>query len=133
MFDRLIKPDISAPGNRIRGLLAPGSKLAKTASRAGGWDGNGARLELSGRAWRRRRCPGGGAGAQLAAEACAAGVRVLLQMGAQDLKLGLLAAGAGSLNVAASVGRGKAPTVIAGETDRVGQSLRSADLRVGCE
>ena len=44
------------------------------------------------------------------------GVRMLLQLGAQDLKTGLLVAGAGSWNIAASVARGKGATVIAGET-----------------
>ena len=28
-YDHLIKPDLVAPGNRIRGLLAPGSTLAQ--------------------------------------------------------------------------------------------------------
>ena len=29
MFDHLVKPDIAAPGNRIKGLLVQGSTLAK--------------------------------------------------------------------------------------------------------
>src|SRR4029078_9361151 len=104
-------------GNRVRGLLAPGSKLAKTHPELVVGTGNGARLELAGTSMA-AAAVSGAAALVLSSQPKLAplGVRGLLQMGAQDLKLGLLAAGAGSLNVAASVGHGKAPTVIAGES-----------------
>jgi serine protease AprX len=47
-YDRLIKPDLVAPGNRIRGLLAPGSTLAREYPELVIDSGRGAQLELSG-------------------------------------------------------------------------------------
>ena len=47
-FDHLIKPDISAPGNKIRGLLAPGSMLAREHPELVIDTTEGKRLQLSG-------------------------------------------------------------------------------------
>ena len=47
-FDRLIKPDLAAPGNRIRGLLAPGAALAREHPELVVGSGKDAQLELSG-------------------------------------------------------------------------------------
>ncbi len=46
--DRLIKPDLVAPGNRIRGLLAPGSTLAQEHPELVIGSGRAAQLQLSG-------------------------------------------------------------------------------------
>ena len=47
-YDRLIKPDLVAPGNRIRGLLAPGSTLAREYPELVIGSGRDAQLQLSG-------------------------------------------------------------------------------------
>ena len=47
-FDHLIKPDLLAPGNKIRGLLAPGSTLAKEHPELVIDTTEGKRLQLSG-------------------------------------------------------------------------------------
>ena len=47
-FDQLIKPDLVAPGNRIRGLLAPGSTLAREHPELVIGSGRDAQLQLSG-------------------------------------------------------------------------------------
>src|SRR5688500_19038851 len=114
-FDQLVKPDIAAPGNRIRGLLAPGSRLAKDHPELVVGTGNSARLELSGTSMAAATVSGAAAlvlSSQPKLKPL--GLRLLLQLGAQDVRPGLLIAGAGSLNVAASVSKG-APTIIAGE------------------
>ena len=47
-FDRLVKPDLLAPGRRVRSLLAPGSTLAQRYPEKVIGSGRSARLELSG-------------------------------------------------------------------------------------
>ena len=47
-FDRLVKPDLVAPGRRVRSLLAPGSTLAQRYPEKVIGSGRSARLELSG-------------------------------------------------------------------------------------
>ena len=123
LVDRLIKPDVAAPGNRILGLLAPRSTLAREHPELVIDTVDGKRLELSGTSmaaavvsgatallldWHRGLAP--------------AGVRLLLQATA-TLPPGapLLAAGAGSINVLAAVtgplGESSPVTsVISGET-----------------
>src|SRR5688572_25184728 len=110
MFDHLVKPDIAAPGNRIKGLLVAGSTLAKEHPELVMGTGNGARLELS--------------GTSMAAAAVVlstqpklkpVAVKFMLQMGAQDQNFGFLLAGVGSLNAAASIARGHGAIVISGE------------------
>ena len=48
LYDSLIKPDLLAPGNRIRGLVSPGSTLVKQHPELVIGTGRDARLELSG-------------------------------------------------------------------------------------
>ena len=86
-FDHLIKPDLAAPGNRIRGLLAPGSTLAKEHPELVMATGGGARLELSGTSMA-AAVVSGAAALVLSSQPKLAplGVRVLLQLGAQDLR-----------------------------------------------
>src|SRR5688572_15553963 len=130
LFDHLIKPDVVAPGNRIRGLLAPGARLAKEHPELVLGTGSGKRLELSGTSMAAAAVSGAAAlvlGSQK--NLAPLGVRMVLQLGAEDLKLGLLAAGAGSINVAASVARGQFDTVIAGESIRSsGRSFGSSAM-----
>ena len=104
-YDRLIKPDLVAPGNRIRGLLAPGSTLAKEYPELVIGTGRGAHLELSGTSMAAAVVSGAAA---LAVEnshrASPLAVFAALQHGSEYRpRTSLMAAGAGSLNYAPTI------------------------------
>jgi serine protease AprX len=106
LFDRLVKPDIAAPGRRLHSLYAPGSTLAKRFPEKLVSD-NGALglFELSGTSMAAGVVSGAAA---LVFEAnpklTPLQARIALQMGAVYMKQeGLVGAGAGSLNAAAAV------------------------------
>ena len=127
LYDHLIKPDVVAPGNKIRGLIAPGSTIAREHPELITGTGRDARIELSGTSMatpvvsgavaallegKRRMTPGA--------------VRILLQYSAEPLKgEGLFAAGAGSLNLTAArqlqLRGAVAETQVAGNAVRAGQ------------
>jgi serine protease AprX len=135
LYDRLIKPDMVAPGNRIRGLLAPNSTIAKTRPELITGVGRDARIELSGTSMAAPFVAGAVAGLLEGNRRLSPGaVRILLQYSAEPLfKEGLLGGGAGSLNLAAARelqlrGRVEA-TVVAGNTVEAGQVVfASKDL-----
>jgi serine protease AprX len=105
LFDRLIKPDLVAPGNRIESLAAPGSTLVTKYPELVTGSGSSARLTLSGTSM--AAGVASGAVALLAnayPAAPAEGIRHQLQRTA----IGLLAsnpfsAGAGAVNIAAAL------------------------------
>jgi serine protease AprX len=104
LFDRLVKPDVVAPGNRIRGLLAPGSTLATEHPELVTGTGRSARIELSGTSMAAPAVSGAVASLLQAKRQMSAGaVRILLQYSAEPLRSqGLLGAGAGSINLVAA-------------------------------
>src|SRR5262245_33341164 len=117
-IDGLLKPDLLAPGNKIRGLLAPGAAIAQQNPQLV----VGNRLELSGTSMSSAVVAGSVAllldgNQKLNPET----IRALLQLGAERLPdLGIIREGAGSLNVLASVsiaatGNANLDTSIAGE------------------
>ena len=136
LYDRLIKPDVVAPGNRIRGLVAPNSTLAKARPELITGVGRDARIELSGTSMATPVVSGAvaslieGSRRQLTPGA----VRILVQFSAEPLfEEGLLGGGAGSLNLAAArelqVRGAVRETVVAGNTVGSGQVVfASRDL-----
>jgi serine protease AprX len=104
-FDHLIKPDVAAPGTRIRSLLAPASTLGLEHPELVVGEGRAAQLELSGTSM--AAAVVSGAAALLIDEAPAMSqseLRRRLQETASRVgATGLLQAGAGSLNVAAAL------------------------------
>jgi serine protease AprX len=104
MIDRLVKPDVVAPGNRIRGLVAPGSTLAKEHPELVTGTGRNARIELSGTSMAAPVVAGAVAGLMEATKRVSPGaMRILLQYSAELLHSeGLLGAGAGSVNLVAA-------------------------------
>jgi serine protease AprX len=103
MFDRLIKPDVVAPGNRIRGLLAPGSTLAKEHPEQVTGTGRDARIELSGTSMAAPVVSGAIAGLLERRRLSPGAARILLQYSAQPLMSeGVLGGGAGSVNLVAA-------------------------------
>jgi serine protease AprX len=117
-FDRLIKPDLVAPGTRIRSLLAPNSTLGEAHPEMVIGTGPARQLELSGTSM--AAAVVSGAAALLIDEAPAirqSELRWRLQKTASRVgKLGLLQVGAGSLNVAAALQfPSSVPVTIAGE------------------
>jgi serine protease AprX len=127
MYDRLIKPDLVAPGNRIRGLLAPNSTLAATHPELITGTGRDARIELSGTSMAAPFVAGAVAGLLEGNRRLSPGaVRILLQYSAEPLYTeGLLGGGAGSLNLAAArelqVRGAVQATVVAGNPVEAGQ------------
>ncbi len=123
LFDRLVKPDIAAPGRRLHSLYAPGSTLAKRfPEKLVGGNGQNGVFELSGTSMSAAVVSGAAA---LVLEAnpglSPLQVRIALQMSSTFMaKEGLTAAGAGSLNAAAAVqlaksGPAEFVTEVAGE------------------
>ena len=117
LYDRIVKPDLSAPGRRIASLYAPGSTLAKKypANLASGNGQNGL-FTLSGTSMAAAVVSGAAA---LVLEANPQlnplQVRIALQMSSTFLPdEGLAAAGAGSLNAAAAVKLAEAGPAIEG-------------------
>jgi serine protease AprX len=108
-IDHVIKPDLLAPGNRIRGLLAPGSTLATEHPELVTGHGVQARLELSGTSMAAPVVSGAIAtlieGTRLRGYSrwSPAAFRILLQFSAEPIvRDGILGSGAGSVNVAAA-------------------------------
>jgi serine protease AprX len=104
-IDHLLKPDLLAPGNKVRSLLAPGAIIAQEYPEKVVGAGPDARLELSGTSVSAGVVSGAAA---LLLEARrnsnAEDIRALLQLGAEWLPgLGIIREGAGSLNVLASI------------------------------
>jgi serine protease AprX len=103
--DRLIKPDVVAPGNKVVGLLAPGSTIAREHPELVLDTIDGKRLVLSGTSMSTAAVSG--AAALLldwTPRLAPVGVRLLLQATATLLpETPILASGAGSINVLAAV------------------------------
>src|SRR5687768_6857020 len=122
LYDGLIKPDLLAPGNRIRGLVAPGSTLVKAHPERVIGNGRDARLELSGTSMATPVVAGAVADLlQASRRLSPVAIRVLLQYSAEPMiQEGLLGAGAGGLNLAAATGLylhgAVRETSVAGET-----------------
>ncbi len=122
-FDHLIKPDLVAPGNKIRGLLAPGSTLAKEHPELVIDTTEGKRLQLSGTSMAAAAVSGATALLlDYSWELSPAGARFALQYGASPIAgTGLIRVGAGSLNIAATLKFDSGDLVtIAGETVQAG-------------
>ena len=105
-IDHLLKPDLLAPGNKIRSLLAPGAGIAREYPEKVIGSGPGATLELSGTSMSSAVVAGAAALVlEARPKAEAEVVRALLQLGSEALPgLGVVQQGAGSLNVMASLG-----------------------------
>ncbi len=127
-FDRLIKPDLVAPGNRILGLAAPGSTLVREHPELVIGSGNDARLELSGTSM--AAAVVSGAAAQMLEafpRVSPVGVRFRFQYSAtRESQEGVLVAGAGSLNVMGSLSLGVPEDLV--EPLVGGEALASAGL-----
>jgi serine protease AprX len=126
LYDRVVKPDIAAPGRKIVSLYTPGSTFAKKYPQyLVSGNGQNGLFRLSGTSMATGVVTGAAA---LVLEANPSlnplQVRIALQMGATFLPdAGLVGAGAGELNAAASVQLAKkarrpggVQTVIGGET-----------------
>jgi serine protease AprX len=104
LYDGLIKPDLLAPGNRIRGLIAPGSTLVKEHPELVIGNGRDARLELSGTSMACAATSGAVAlilsGRQLTR---LEDVRHIVQTTAGDIDGLVLENGTGSLNVLSAI------------------------------
>jgi serine protease AprX len=104
LFDRLIKPDLVAPGNRIESLAAPGSTLVTKYPELVTGSGSSARLTLSGTSMAAGVASGAAAlviNANFGATPFA--VRTAMQLGASPGDGGLLQEGAGFLRVPGSL------------------------------
>ncbi len=116
-IDHVIKPDLLAPGNRIRGLLAPGSTLATAHPELVTGHGVHARLELSGTSMAAAVVSGAAA---LIIEASSAlkplFVRTLLQVGTTVVSEPWIAVGTGSLSIATSIAGRNSGITIGGES-----------------
>ena len=130
-YDRLVKPDLVAPGHHVRSLLAPGSTLAQRYPEKVIGSGRAARLELSGTSMAAAVVSGAVA---LVVDATPRltplGVRFLLESSAERRDgEPLLVAGAGRLNVVAALAlpRHAAVPAIAGEMQATG-NLAFANL-----
>jgi subtilisin family serine protease len=105
LFDHLIKPDLVAPGNKIVGLLAPGSTLATQHPELVIDTVEGKRLQLSGTSMSAAVVSGAAALLEQRGVARPEGIRLLLQQSSSDVAdANALEAGAGSLNVRAALG-----------------------------
>ena len=99
-FDRLIKPDLVAPGNKILGLAVPGSTLVREHPELVIGSGAHAQLQLSGTSM--AAAVVSGATAQLIEafpRISPMGARFRFQYSATKLSQGVLTAGTGSLNL----------------------------------
>lgn len=107
LFDRLIKPDLVAPGNRIESLAAPGSTLVERYPELVTGRGWSARLTLSGTSMAAGVTSGAVA---LIVEAHPHAspfvLRTTLQLGADSMGTGLLNEGAGTPRIPESLGLG---------------------------
>jgi serine protease AprX len=105
MFDRLVKPDVVAPGSRITSLLAPGSTLATTHPERIVNVGGRRRLQISGTSM--AAAVASGAAAQIIGaypKIAPVGVRFRMQYSAsRNDATYVVAEGAGSLNLLGSI------------------------------
>jgi serine protease AprX len=123
-YDRLIKPDLVAPGNKIRGLLAPGATLAREYPELVIGSGREAELQLSGTSMAAAVVSGSAAlllETQRGMNPLA--VRASLQYSAEHHSEPLLLGGAGRLHVPGALTaltRGSVPWIV-GEQYRPGR------------
>ena len=119
MYDRLVKPDLVAPGNKILGLAAPGSTLVREHPELVVSLQQGRRLELSGTSMA-AAVVSGAVGLILDRQdrLSPLAVRSLVQFSSERSSAGLLTSGAGSLNMlgAFSMPRPDLAPAIQGET-----------------
>jgi serine protease AprX len=113
--DGLVKPDLVAPGHKVRGLLAPKSGIAEAHPEFVIGSGNGGLLELSGTSM--SAAVTSGAAALLAVgDATPLEVRIRLQYSAERTTAALVIEGAGRLNVLGALAQNDShSTVIASE------------------
>jgi serine protease AprX len=104
LFDRLIKPDIAAPGSRILGLAAPASTIVREHPELVIGSGRQAKLQLSGTSMA-AAVVSGSVGLLLDRQNRLGPlpIRVLLQYSAEFSGAGVLAGGTGNLNVLAAL------------------------------
>ncbi len=103
-IDDLIKPDLVAPGNRIRSLAAPGSTLVREHPELVIDGPNGRELELSGTSMAAGVVSGAAALlSEYRPSASHLPIRLKLQFGAEAIPGGLVQRGAGTLNVVGSL------------------------------
>ena len=127
-IDKVLKPDLIAPGNRIRGLISPGSTLLREHPELVVRSNGERRIELSGTSMAAAVVSGSAA---LLIDALGSlspiGVRVLFQLGSEAVEGGLVRVGAGSISVPSSLlGPGSRTVLIAGQ-EVVSQRLVFAD------
>jgi serine protease AprX len=104
LFDRLVKPDLVAPGNKILGLAAPGSTLVREHPELVVSQQGGNRLQLSGTSMA-TAVVSGAVGLVLNRQSGLSplSIRGLLQFSAERSNDGLLVSGTGRLNALAAL------------------------------
>jgi serine protease AprX len=113
-IDRTLKPDLVAPGNKIRGLAVPGTTLWKKYPELVTQHQGAQRIYLSGTSMAAAAVSGAAAVLlQHGPLSTPLALRFALQVGASSIPGGLAHAGAGSVNLARSVWGPKASVVIA--------------------
>jgi len=129
LFDRLVKPDLVAPGNKILGLAAPGSTLVREHPELVVSLPEGRRLQLSGTSMA-AAVVSGAAGLVLGRQSRLSplALRGLLQFSAESSDDGLLVTGTGRLNALAalSMPRPQLAPGIAGEVQSPSRLLFAA-------
>ncbi len=98
-----MKPDLSAPGNKITGLAVPNSTLVKTHPELVTGTGANMRLTMSGTSQATAFVTGAVTLLEQVMKLTPAQVKARLQFGAEPMETGLAVSGAGSLNVVASL------------------------------
>jgi serine protease AprX len=124
LFDRLIKPDLVAPGSRILSLAAPNSTIVREHPELLVGSGRNARLQLSGTSMAAAVVSGAvGLLVDRQARLGPLPIRILLQYSAEFSGAGIMAAGTGKLNVLAalSMPNPAAAPSIGGETQIPGK------------
>ncbi|HLG58015.1 MAG TPA: S8 family serine peptidase [Vicinamibacterales bacterium] len=129
IFDRLVKPDLVAPGSRIMSLAAPGSTIVREHPELVTGSGMHSRLQLSGTSMS-AAVVSGAVGLLLDRQSHLGPlpVRILLQYSSEFSNAGILSSGSGKLNVLAALSMPRpalAPS-IAGETQAPGQLVFAA-------
>jgi serine protease AprX len=99
LFDRLIKPDLIAPGNKIQSLAAPGSTLVREHPELVTGSGQNARLQLSGTSMAAAVVSGSVAVLLEGKVHGTETVRRLLQQNSVRVPGGLVATGAGAISL----------------------------------
>jgi serine protease AprX len=136
-IDHLVKPDLVAPGNRIRSLLAPNSWIAREHPELVVGSGKDAELELSGTSMSAAVVSGAAAVLEAAGNLSPIATRVRLQWASSRVPgTGLLSGGSGELNVlAAALGNsGDHPISIASESISVSAlGFAFADLMIDAQ